>query len=73
MDTFTTIVIGTGIVFFLLTCCAIFDVARKDFGTMKKKALWGFIILIPFIGPVIYFLIGYKKGKVPTMANIEPK
>jgi uncharacterized membrane protein YhaH (DUF805 family) len=65
MDTFTIVVIGTGVLFFLLTCWAIIDIAYRDFGTMKKKAIWGFIALIPFIGPIIYFSMGIKRGDKP--------
>jgi hypothetical protein len=63
MDTLTLVIIGTGIFFFVLTCAGILDIAGKDFGGMEKKALWGFITLIPFIGPVIYFAAGFKRGK----------
>jgi hypothetical protein len=57
-------VILTGIVFFLLTCLAILDIARKDFGSIQMKALWGFLVaMVPFIGVVVYFLIGARKGK----------
>ena len=59
------VIIGTGVAFFLATCWAIIDIARKDFGGIEKKALWGFITLIPFIGPVVYFSIGFRKGKKP--------
>jgi uncharacterized membrane protein YhaH (DUF805 family) len=65
MDTFTVVVIVTGVVFFLLTCWAIIDIAWKDFGSMGKKALWGLIALTPFIGPIIYFSMGIKRGKKP--------
>ena len=58
-------VIGIGVLFFLLTCWAIIDIARKDFGGIEKKALWGFITLVPFIGPVVYFAFGFRKGKNP--------
>lgn len=58
------IVILTGIVFFILTCLAILDIARKDFGSIQMKALWGFLVaMVPFIGVVVYFLIGARKGK----------
>jgi len=40
-------------------------VDRKDFGGIEKKALWGFITLIPFIGPVVYLAFGFRKGKKP--------
>ena len=63
MDNLAIVIVGTGLFFFLLTCAAILDVARKDFGGIEKKAMWGFISLIPFIGPVVYFIMGFKRGK----------
>lgn len=62
MDT-TTFVVGAGILFFLVTCWAIMDVAQKDFGSMEKKILWGFIAWLPFVGFILYIAFGYKKGK----------
>ena len=60
-------VVLTGIAFFLLTCLAILDIARKDFGSIQMKALWGFLVaMVPFIGVVVYFLIGARKGKRPV-------
>ena len=57
-------IVLTGIAFFLLTCLAILDIARKDFGSIQMKALWGFLVaMVPFIGVVVYFLIGARKGK----------
>ena len=61
MSTVTFFVV-VGITFFLLTCMALLDVARKDFGGIEKKALWGFIAMIPFLGPIFYLLIGFRKG-----------
>ncbi len=58
----TQTIIITGVVFWLMTCIAIVDIARKDFGGIEKKAAWGFTALVPFIGVIIYFLFGYKKG-----------
>jgi uncharacterized membrane protein YhaH (DUF805 family) len=55
--------IGIGVLFFLATFGAVIDIARKDFGGIEKKALWAFITLIPFIGPVVYFVFGFRKGK----------
>jgi cytochrome bd-type quinol oxidase subunit 1 len=62
----TEYIIGVGVLFLLFTWLAVFDVARKDFGTKWKQVMWGFIALIPFIGPVIYFIIGYRVGKKPV-------
>ena len=66
----TSFFIGVGVLFFLLTCWGIIDIARKDFGGIEKKALWGFITLIPFIGPVVYFVFGFRKGKKPSSQSL---
>ena len=63
--TTVTFVIAVGFVFFALTCWAIMDAARKDFGTLGKKALWMLVAAIPFIGFIIYFAIGFRKGRKP--------
>ncbi|MBW1650013.1 MAG: PLDc N-terminal domain-containing protein [Deltaproteobacteria bacterium] len=55
-------VAGVGLVFFILTALAMLDVASKDFGDVYKKAFWGFIAFIPFIGCIVYFLIGRNQG-----------
>ena len=61
------IIVLTGVAFFLMTCMAILDIARKDFGSMEMKALWVFIVaLVPFIGVLVYLAIGRTKGKRPT-------
>lgn len=66
---FGTIVVVTGIIFYLFTCAAVIDIARKDFGSIQMKALWGFTALIPFIGVVIYLIFGFRKGKRPGASN----
>lgn len=67
MDQTVTFFLGVGAVFFLITCIAILDIAQKDFGSMEKKLLWGFISLIPFVGCLIYFLVGFRKGTRPAV------
>ena len=49
--------------FFFGTIWAIVDVAQKDFGTTGKKALWWIIASIPFIGFIVYFILGFRSGK----------
>jgi hypothetical protein len=66
---FSTSVILIGAFFYALTCLAIFDIARKDFGGVHLKALWAFIALIPFLGPPIYFIVGYRKGTLKPFAT----
>ncbi|MBF0225515.1 MAG: PLDc N-terminal domain-containing protein [Desulfobacterales bacterium] len=55
-------VIGIGLFFYLLTCAAVIDIAQKNFGSIGKKAGWGFVAMIPFIGPLIYFIFGFRKS-----------
>jgi hypothetical protein len=55
------IILG-GLGFLLLTWWAIFDIARKDFGGIEKKAAWAFVAMVPFLGPTLYLIIGFRKG-----------
>jgi uncharacterized membrane protein YhaH (DUF805 family) len=68
MNTAEVIILG-GVLFYLLTCWAIFDIARKDFGGIEKKAAWAFVALIPFIGPLIYIAVGLRKGNKKRQAE----
>jgi uncharacterized membrane protein YhaH (DUF805 family) len=61
--------IKISVVFYLLTILAIVDIVRKDFGTIGKKALWGIIALIPFVGWLIYLIFGFRKGKKPVQGD----
>ena len=69
--TATQLIISVGLLFWLLTCIAIYDIARKDFGAIEKKAIWGFMALVPFIGPIAYFAFGFKKG-TPKARKARP-
>ena len=57
------LIIAAGILFYLLACFAFVDIARKNFGSIGLKALWAFVAFIPFLGPVLYFALGYRKGR----------
>jgi len=57
------LIIVAGVLFYLFACFAFVDIARKDFGSIGLKALWAFVAFIPFFGPVLYFIFGYRKGK----------
>ena len=67
----TLMIILSGVLFWLLTCVAVVDIARKDFGGIEKKAAWGFAALVPFIGPIVYFTLGCKKGKPKAKAKVS--
>jgi len=67
LDTPTVIFwIKISVVFYLFTILAVVDIVRKDFGTIGKKALWGIVALIPFVGWLIYLIFGFRKGKKPV-------
>ncbi len=74
MSTTQSIILG-GLLFWLLTCWAILDIARKDFGKIEIKAAWAFAALVPFIGPLVYFAVGFRKGtpksKLPSKEAAE--
>lgn len=56
-------IIVTGILFFLCTCLALLDIARKDFGGIEKKAVWAFICMVPFLGVLVYLAAGFRRGR----------
>lgn len=58
----TQLILISGLLFWLMTCWAVIDIARKDFGAIEKKAAWGFTALVPFIGVLVYLIFGYRKG-----------
>lgn len=57
---------GIGLFFFILTSLAVTDVLRKQFGSTRIKTLWGLIALVPFVGWLIYLLLGFRKGRIPA-------
>jgi hypothetical protein len=39
------------------TLWAIVDIAHRDFGALKRKALWGaFVVLLPPLGGIVYLI-----------------
>ncbi|WP_116125917.1 PLD nuclease N-terminal domain-containing protein [Lewinella sp. IMCC34183] len=56
-------VIGS-ILAFLLVVWAVVDLLKKPY-PMEKKIIWGIVILvIPFLGAVLYFVLGRNKQSV---------
>ena len=49
---------------------AIVDRLQKDFGSVGKKALWGLVAAVPFMGAPVYFIFGYRKGKKRDLKNL---
>ena len=49
---------------FIPTLWAIVNIAYRDFGSIKKKALWGlFVVFVPPVGGIVY-LLTYQIGKI---------
>jgi hypothetical protein len=51
--------------FFLGTIWAVVDVAQKEFGSPRDKALWWVVASIPFVGFIVYLFTGFRKGRRP--------
>ncbi len=64
LQTITTVLILT-IPFFAGTLWAVVNAAQKEFATLGQKALWVIVAGIPFVGFIIYFLFGARKGHTP--------
>ena len=60
------IIIAAHIPIMLLTLWAIVDAAKREFETTGKKVLWLFVAAIPYVGFLIYFIFGCRKGKKPA-------
>ena len=59
---------GLAILIFLLpmvpTFFAIVDLAYRDFGSIRKKAIWGvFVVGVPCLGGIVYLIFGRRQGK----------
>lgn len=70
MDLHTVMVwAAIGLICFILTNAAFIDLALKDFGSTGKKAAWGIVALVPFIGFFVYFIFGARKGTRKTQVE----
>jgi len=59
----TLIFLAACVPFFIGTVWAVLDVAQKDFGATRSKALWWLVASVPFVGFIVYLLFGMRKGK----------
>lgn len=48
--------------FVILTASAIGSVLLRTFPTPKERYIWLFISAIPFIGALVYFLLGRRRS-----------
>ena len=61
-------VLVASVPFFILTVWALVDVFMKDFGSTGRKALWVLVAGFPFVGALIYLLVGFRQGRKPEDA-----
>lgn len=51
----------------ILFIVALIDVLKRNFANSNDKVLWLVLILVlPTLGPILYFIIGKKKGTLPA-------
>ncbi len=62
------IFIALTIPFFLITVWALVDISMKKFPSGGEKAVWWMVALIPFIGWLIYLIIGFRRGAKQNFA-----
>lgn len=53
-----------GIFFLIMTNFAFAHCIKREFETRGQKILWCIISLIPFLGFILYFIFGAKKGVI---------
>ncbi len=58
-------ILGICLPFVLITFWAIFDAARRDFGSIEQKAIWVLVSAVPFIGFIVYLIFGMRRGQKP--------
>lgn len=68
--------LGIGMIIFWIIACflglalflwALIDVIRREFPNQNDKILWIILVLLlGWIGPILYLLIGRKKGTIPA-------
>lgn len=59
----TLVFLALCVPFFVGTIWAIVDVAQREFGSAGEKARWWVIASIPFVGFILYFALGARKGR----------
>lgn len=55
--------IAMTIPFFLLTIWMLVDISMKKFRSPGEKAAWWIITLLPFVGWLIYLVLGFEGEK----------
>jgi len=57
--------------FFVGTVWAVINAIQKEFELMAHKLIWIIVAGVPFVGFIIYFLFGARKGRSLEKGAIE--
>ena len=60
------VVVAVSIPFLGGTVWAIVDAARRDFASLAEKAVWVMVAAVPFVGFLVYLLLGLRRGAKPA-------
>ncbi len=60
------VVVAVSIPFVGGTVWAIVDAARREFDSLAQKAVWIMVAAVPFIGFLVYLLLGLRRGVKPA-------
>ncbi len=63
------VVVALSIPFLGGTVWAIVDAARREFPSLGEKGLWVMVAAVPFVGFVVYLLLGFRRGAKPTASR----
>jgi hypothetical protein len=61
----TLVFLALCVPFFVATVWAVVDASQREFGSGGEKARWWIIAAIPFVGFIIYFAVGARRGRKP--------
>ncbi len=63
------VVVALSIPFVGGTVWAVVDAARREFGSLAEKAIWIMVAAVPFVGFLVYLLLGLRRGVRPSTAR----
>lgn len=66
LNAYGALAIGFLLLLFVIWITALVDVTRRKFDDPSTKVVWALVVvLLHFIGAVIYFAFGRKQGRLP--------
>ena len=63
------LVVAVSIPFVGGTLWAIVDAARREFTSLAEKAAWVMVAAVPFVGFLVYLLLGFRRVAKPSPSD----